>query len=119
MSSTLTKELRKKYEKRNFPIHKGDNVRIMRGQFKGKTGKIDVVDMTKYRVSVDGIFRSKKDGTKVNVWFAPSNLQIKDLVLEDKKRKAALERKAVVKEKADDKKEDKTKFKPLPKEDGK
>ena len=93
MSSTLSKELRKKYEKRNFPIHKGDNIRIMRGNFKGKTGKIDVVDMTKYRISIDGIFRTKKDGTKVSVWFVPSNLQIKELNLDDKKRKQALERK--------------------------
>ena len=120
MSSTLTKELRKKYGKRNFPVHKGDNVKVMRGEFKRKTGKVDVVDMTKYRVSIEGIFRSKKDGSKVGVWFSPSNLQIKELNLEDKKRKAALERKVgkvnKLVEKKDDKKEDKTKFKPLPKE---
>ncbi len=93
MSVNLSKELRKKYGKRNFPVHKGDNVRIMRSEFKGKTGKIDVVDLNKMRVSIEGIYRSKKDGTKVGVYFNTSNLQIKELNLDDRKRREALERK--------------------------
>jgi large subunit ribosomal protein L24 len=94
MSSNLDKELRKKYEKRNFPIKKGDSILIMRGAFKGKKGKVNEVDTSKMRLSIDGIYRTKKDGTKVNVWFVPSNLQIQELNLEDKKRQESIERKA-------------------------
>jgi len=93
MSSNLSKELRKRYGKRNIPIRKGDNVRIMVGEFKGKTGKIEVVSNQKLRVTIEGLYRTKKDGSKVAVIFSPSNLQIKELELEDKKRKASLERK--------------------------
>lgn len=92
MSANLKKDLRKKYGKRNFPLRKGDSVKIMRGQFKKKNGKIASVDLKKLRVSIEGIQRTKKDGTKVNVWFAPSNLQIQELSLDDKKRKTAIER---------------------------
>jgi large subunit ribosomal protein L24 len=94
MSANLSKELRTKYGKRNFPIRKDDNVRIMKGEFKGKVGKIDVIDTKKLRVGIVGISRTKKDGGKVAVWFDASNLQIKELFLEDKQRKKALERKA-------------------------
>ena len=92
-SANLSKELRKKYSKRNFPIRKGDSVRIMRGEFRGKTGKVAEVNMKKLKILVEGINRTKKDGVKVGVLFDISNLQIKELNLADKKRKMALERK--------------------------
>jgi large subunit ribosomal protein L24 len=108
MSANLSKELRTKHGKRNFPIRKEDNVRIMKGEFKGKVGKIDVIDTKKLRVGIAGINRTKKDGGKVAVWFDASNLQIKELYLEDKQRKKALERKANTKvEVKAEKKEDK------------
>lgn len=109
ISVNLTKDLRKKYGKRNFPVVKGDNVRIMRGEFKNKTGKIEEINMKKMQVYIEGIYRTKKDGTKVGVKFDPSNLQIKELELNDKKRKMALERKSTPEVKKE------IKVKPLPK----
>jgi large subunit ribosomal protein L24 len=99
MSVSLSKELKKKHEKRNFPVRKGDMVSIMRGEFKGKSGKVDNVDLKKLRIEIDGIYRTKKDGSKTNVYFAPSNLQIKELDLNDQKRKIAIERKETKKSK--------------------
>tara|TARA_Y100000310_G_C20181250_1_gene578233 strand:+ start:117 stop:545 length:429 start_codon:yes stop_codon:yes gene_type:complete len=93
ISSNLNKELRKKYGKRSFPVKKGDNVKIMKGEFKGKTGKVDSVDLKKQRIMIEGIYRTKKDGSKVGVYLDASNLQIKELNLEDIRRKKALERK--------------------------
>ncbi len=90
LSGNLSKELRKKYSKRSFQIKKGDNVKIMRGKFKGKSGKINNVDLKMSRISVDGIQRQKKDGSKTNVYFNPSKLQIQELNLSDKKREQAL-----------------------------
>lgn len=109
MSVNFSKELRKKYGKRNFPIIKGDNVRIMRGEFKNKTGKIEKVNSKKMKLIIEGIYRTKKDGTKITVKFDPSNLQIKELELNDKKRKIALERKSTPEVKKE------IKPKPLPK----
>lgn len=94
LSANLSKDLRKKYGKRSFPVRKGDNVIVMRGKFKKKTGKINLVNIKQGFVSIEGLQIGKKDGTKINVKFNPSNLQIKELNLDDKKRKTALERKA-------------------------
>ena len=94
ISANLSKELRKRYGKRSFPLKKGDKIKIMIGEFKKKTGKIEIVNLKKSRVSIEGIQRTKKDGSKVNVWFNPSNLQIQELNLEDKKRIKAIQRKS-------------------------
>lgn len=86
LSSNLSEELRKKYGKRSMPIRKGDSVVLMNGKFKKKKGKIASVDLKKMRVAIEGIQRAKKDGTKVNVFFDPSNLQVVELNLDDKER---------------------------------
>ena len=86
LGSHLSKELRKKHETRAIGIRKGDEVKVLRGNFKGKTGKIGIVDIKKQRVTIDGLQNKKKDGTKINVYFNASNLMITNLNLEDKKR---------------------------------
>ena len=93
MSSHLSKELRKKHGKRNLPLRKGDTIKIMNGEYKKKTGKVLSVDLKKTKVLIDGIFKSKKDGTKIKVYFHPSNLMITELYADDKKRNIAIQRK--------------------------
>jgi large subunit ribosomal protein L24 len=97
LSVHLSKELRKKYGKRNFPVRKGDAVKVFNGEYKKKTGKIAEVNMGKLKVLIDGIYKSKKDGTKIKVYFQPSNLMIQELNLDDKKRLEALNRKSSLK----------------------
>ncbi|MBU0907591.1 MAG: 50S ribosomal protein L24 [Nanoarchaeota archaeon] len=92
LNANLSKELRKKYGKRSFPVRKGDEVLVMRGSFKKKKAKISIVDAKRTRLALENIQRTKKDGTKVNVWFNPSALQIQALTLDDKKRIASLQR---------------------------
>ena len=75
---------------RNIPLRKGDRVKVARGQFKKMIGKIESLDYSNLKVNVEGVQQTKKDGTKVNVWFHPSSLQITTLNLDDKKRIAAL-----------------------------
>ena len=86
LSSNISKELRKKYSMKSIPLRKNDVVKIMRGKFKKKTGKIITVNLKKQWVYIEGIQKSKKDGSKVNIPFNASNLQIQELNLEDKKR---------------------------------
>ena len=105
--ANLKKDLKKKYGKRSFPLRKSDIVKITSGEFKNKTGKISTVDLKKLKVNIEGIQRNKKDGTKVNVWIDPSNLQIQELNLEDKKRIKAIERKTKQKENKEIKQETK------------
>lgn len=93
ISANLNKELRKKYSRRSFPLRKGDKVKVMRGKFKRKEGKIDNIDLKRGKVSVESLQIQKKDGTKISVKFYPSNLQIQELNLEDRKREKAIKRK--------------------------
>ncbi len=86
VSVNLSKELRKKHEKRNLAVRKDDVVKIKRGKYKGKQGKVLSVKLKMQKITVEGIQVKKLDGSKVNVNLRPSNLQIIELILEDKKR---------------------------------
>jgi large subunit ribosomal protein L24 len=95
LSSHLSKALREKYKKRSMPVRKGDEVLIMRGKFKGKTGKISRIDLKKQRVYIDGVSRKRTVGTEVLVPIPSSNVQITNLNLDDKRRVKILERRGV------------------------
>lgn len=86
VSANLSKELQKSYGKRAISLRRGDTVTIMRGQFKKRSGKITKVDLKRVRVYVEGVEQSKADGTKSLYPLHPSNVQITNLNLEDKKR---------------------------------
>ena len=87
VSINLTKEIRKKTNKRNISARKGDVVKILRGKFKGKQGKIIKVKLKISKIIVEGIQVKKQDGSKASVALQPSNLKIIELNLEDKKRR--------------------------------
>lgn len=87
----LSAELRQKYGTRNVQVKVGDKVKILRGQFAKKEGKVERVLLKRERVFITGIENIKKDGTKLPTQLHPSNLMIIDLNLEDKKRKQKLE----------------------------
>ena len=91
LSATLSKELRTKYKKRNIPIRKEDTVKIMRGTYKGKTGKVSRADYTRLKIFVEGIENIKRDGTKAPYPLDPSNLMITQLNVSDKRRIKAKE----------------------------
>ncbi len=92
LSATLSKDLRKKYGKRSLSVRKDDKVKILRGQFKKKTGKISRVNLKRIRIYVEGVENVKKDGSKVPYPIHPSNVMITELNLDDKKRKMILGR---------------------------
>lgn len=92
LAAHLSKELKNKYERRAIPLRKDDKVKVMRGQFKGKIGKIRSVNLKKSRVYIEGVEIIKKEGSKVFCPINASNLMILELNLDDKKRKEILER---------------------------
>ena len=87
----LSKGLRDKYKLRSFGLRKGDEVKILRGKFKGKVGKVEKVVSKKSQVFIEGIQAQKADGTNTKVPIHPSNLMITGLDLSDKLRKAKVE----------------------------
>jgi len=92
MRANLAKELRAKYSKRSIRIRTGDKVKIVRGQFKGREGKIDRVDTYKLKIYLEKIEISKKDGSKALFPLDPTNVTVTELV-EDKKRVSVGEKK--------------------------
>jgi len=86
LSAPLSEDLRKKHGIRSLPVRTGDEVKIMRGSFADKKAKVLNVETNKSRVTLEGINRKKADGTKLNVYFNPSKLQIIALNLDDSRR---------------------------------
>jgi len=76
LGCALDKPLREKHNRRSIEVRKDDEVKIMRGKFSKKQGKVLIIDVKNSRVQIDGINRAKKDGEKAPVWFHPSNLKI-------------------------------------------
>lgn len=93
MRCMLSKELRAKYKRRNLQARKGDEVKVMRGQFRGKTGKVAQAFLKKTKLIVDGVENIKTDGAKAPYPLHPSNVMITKIGSDDKKRKKAMERK--------------------------
>ncbi|HIQ50220.1 MAG TPA: 50S ribosomal protein L24 [Nanoarchaeota archaeon] len=92
MSAHLSKELREKFGRRSLPVRKGDEVKILRGEFKGRIGKVVKVDLKKLRVYIEGITRKKSTGEEVKVPIHPSNLMIIKADMSDKMRLKIIER---------------------------
>jgi len=84
--SHFSPELRKKYSRRSLRVRTGDKVKILRGQFKGKTGKVEKINSKKSRVFITGVEFTKKDGSKSLHPVHSSNVMINELNLSDKKR---------------------------------
>ncbi|MBI5147442.1 MAG: 50S ribosomal protein L24 [Thaumarchaeota archaeon] len=91
LSSHLSKELQKKYGKRSVRIIEGDTIRVLRGEFRGVTGKITSVSTPKNGVSVEGVKKEKLKGGNLDVFIHPSNLMVTELNTEDKWRQNKLE----------------------------
>ncbi|MBN1275170.1 50S ribosomal protein L24 [Candidatus Woesearchaeota archaeon] len=94
LSAHLSEELKKKHGKRSARLREGDKVKVLRGSNKGKEAKVEKVDLKRTKVYLLKVERTKPDGNKVQQAFHPSNLMITELNLDDKKRKAKLERQA-------------------------
>ncbi|GBC09580.1 hypothetical protein RclHR1_00090014 [Rhizophagus clarus] len=101
MSAALSKELRDKYNTRSIPIRKDDEVRIVRGTYKGRDGKVLRVYRKRWVIHIDRISKEKISGNTVPVGIHPSNVVVTKLKI-NRDRKNLLDRKNRKKE-SDDK----------------
>lgn len=92
MGVHISKELKKKYKIRTIGLRKNDDVKIMRGEFKGKTGKVESVNLARNRVFVEGIQVQKVSGANVKIGIHPSNIIVTSIDMKDKFRKSKIER---------------------------
>jgi len=90
----LSKDLKNKYHKRSIRVTEGDTVKVVRGEFKGVSGKVTQVSTLKNGVAVEGIKKEKLKGGNLDVFIHTSNVIVTDLNTEDKWRTAKLEGKS-------------------------
>jgi large subunit ribosomal protein L24 len=86
LGATLADELREQYKKRTLRVVKGDSVMVMRGEYKGRGGKVENVNIERGILHIEGMSREKIKGGQVKVPIHASNVKITALNLADKFR---------------------------------
>ena len=95
LSSILSKNLRKKYGKRNIRVIEGDSVKVIRGEFNGVDGKVTKVSSADNGLTIEGVKKEKLKGEKYDVFVHTSNIEVTGLNTDDKWRINKLEGKNV------------------------
>ena len=94
---TLEKDLRKKLGIRQFPIMRGDIVKIIKGSRRGEGGKVSSVDHRHSLVIVDGINIAKADGKEKSFPIQPEKIEITKLDLNMEERSERIRELAAMK----------------------
>jgi large subunit ribosomal protein L24 len=82
----LNEALQKENKKRSLSVRKGDTVKVMRGEHKGKSGKITAVSYAKGKVFIEKLVLKKAKGKEAMIPIHASNLLLTELNREDEAR---------------------------------
>ncbi|MEM0437822.1 MAG: 50S ribosomal protein L24 [Candidatus Micrarchaeia archaeon] len=88
VSAHLSKELRKVVGKRTMRVRKGYSVKVLRGENRGKEGKVTSVDLKKRKISIEGLSVKKADGKELPLFIDSSNVMITRLEAEKPAKQA-------------------------------
>ena len=102
MSCHLNKSLKSQYKIRSLPIKRGDEVKILKGKSKGKTGKVVQVYRRRNVVYVDKVNREKQNGQSVFLPIRPCHSVIEKLLI-NKDRAKTIEKRVAINAKAAEK----------------
>jgi len=91
--ASISKDLRKKYSRRSIRIMTDDTVKVMRGEYKGLTGKVTKISTETSGVAIEGNKKEKLKGEKIDVYIHSTNVIITALNTNDKWRVKILEKK--------------------------
>ena len=96
----ISKDLRKKYSRRGIRVMTDDTVKVIRGEYKGITGKVTKISTENSCIVIEGNKKEKAKGEKVDVYIHSTNVIITSLNTDDKWRIKILEKKSKSKIKA-------------------
>ena len=88
----ISKDLRKKYSRRSVRIMTDDTVKVVRGEYKGLTGKVTKISIESSGVAIEGNKKEKLKGEKIDVYIHSTNMIITSLNTDDKWRLKILEK---------------------------
>jgi len=94
IAAPITKELRKKYSRRNARIMVDDTVKVIRGEYKGITGKVSKISTENNSIAIEGNKKEKLKGDKIDIYIHTTNVIITALNTDDKWRLKILEKKS-------------------------
>lgn len=94
LASPLSPNLRAEYGTRTMPVVVDDTVSITKGDRKLAEGRIMRVDTKAQRIYIEGVTRTRQDGSTVQIPVRAENVMITRLNLEDEWRRRILERKS-------------------------
>ncbi|MBR9707534.1 MAG: 50S ribosomal protein L24 [Candidatus Diapherotrites archaeon] len=86
VASHLSKDLRSELGIRSLTLRKGDVVKVMRGKFKGKEGKVATVNRSRSQIKIEGLVIKKSSGSEVPTNIKPSNVMITTIDRSDARR---------------------------------
>lgn len=92
MSCHLVKSLREQYKVRSVPIKRGDDVKILKGKAKGKSGKVVQVYRKRNVIYVDKVNREKQNGQTVFLPIRPSNCVVEKMFINKDRTKRLAKR---------------------------
>lgn len=92
MTAKLSPELRRKLGVSRLPVRVGDTVVVLRGDFKGVSGKVVRVDLKRVRIYVENVTRTNSRGETVYYPLHPSKVMITNVDTSDKFRQRIIER---------------------------
>ena len=93
MSAPVSKELRTKHNVRSMPVRRDDEVKVVRGTYKGREGKVIQCYRKKWVIYIEKVTREKANGQTIQVGIDTSKVVITKLKI-DKDRNRLLLRKA-------------------------
>jgi ribosomal protein uL24 len=94
LSAPLSPSLRAEHGTRSMPVVQDDTVSITKGDRKLSEGRVLRVDVDGCRVYIEGVTRTRMDGSTVQIPIKPANVIITRLNLNDQWRRRILERKS-------------------------
>ncbi len=101
LSAPLSPSLKIQYGAKTMPVRLDDTLMVTKGDRKLTEGKVIRVDTKKCKLYIEGLTRTKLDGTVVQIPIRPENVMIVGLELKDPKRKAILDRRGFEAKKGD------------------
>ena len=93
----MSKDLRKKYSRRSARIMAEDTVKVIRGEYKGITGKVSKISTGGNSIAIEGNKKEKLKGDKIDIYIHSTNVIITALNTDDKWRLKILEKKTKIK----------------------
>ena len=94
LSAPLSPSLRAEYGIRSMPVVTNDTVNITKGDRKLAEGKVLRVDTKDRKIYIEGVTRTRQDGSTVQIPIRTENVMITRLHLDDEWRRNILERKS-------------------------